>query len=90
MRSRRIPTTDSINELARFWETHELTEFEDQLAEVTEPVFAERREPTLILRLEAEEAEAVTRIAHDRGVERSSLLREWVLQGIEGRKRLDT
>jgi len=34
-----IPQTDSIEELAQFWDTHELTDFEDELEEVTEPVF---------------------------------------------------
>jgi len=34
-----IPKTDSIEELARFWDTHDLTEFEDPLDEVTEPLF---------------------------------------------------
>ncbi len=35
----RLPQTDSIQELARFWDTHDLTNFEDQMEEVTEPVF---------------------------------------------------
>lgn len=39
MSSRKIPQTDSIEELARFCDTHDLTDFEDQLEEVTEPVF---------------------------------------------------
>lgn len=34
-----IPQADSIHELARFWDTHDLTDFEDQLEEVSEPVF---------------------------------------------------
>ena len=34
-----IPQTDSIQELADFWDTHDLTDFEDELEEVTEPVF---------------------------------------------------
>ena len=34
-----IPQTDSIQELARFWDTHDLTDFEDQLEELVEPVF---------------------------------------------------
>ena len=37
MSSRKIPQSDSIEELARFWDTHDLTDFEDQLEEVTEP-----------------------------------------------------
>lgn len=35
----RIPKTDSIQELAAFWDTHDLADFEDELEEVTEPVF---------------------------------------------------
>lgn len=35
----KITHTDSIQELAKFWCTHDLTDFEDQLEEVTEPVF---------------------------------------------------
>lgn len=39
MKPQMIPNTDSIDELARFWDTHDVTEFEDQLEEVTETVF---------------------------------------------------
>ncbi len=35
----KIRQTDSIIELAHFWDTHDLTDFEDQLAEVRESVF---------------------------------------------------
>jgi len=34
-----IPQTDSIEELARFWDSHDLTDYEDQLEEVTEAFF---------------------------------------------------
>ena len=34
-----IPQTDSIQELAHFWDTHDLTDFSDELEEVSEPVF---------------------------------------------------
>ena len=49
-----LPKTDSIEELARFWDTHDLTEFESELEEVEEPVF-ERRVPATIPRSEPEE-----------------------------------
>ena len=39
MRTSKIPQTDSIHELAQFWDTHDLTDFKDQLEEVTEPIF---------------------------------------------------
>lgn len=34
-----IPQTDSIQELAEFWETHDLTEFENQLEGVEKSQF---------------------------------------------------
>jgi len=39
MKKPKMPETDSIRELAEFWDTHDLTDFEDELEEVTEPVF---------------------------------------------------
>lgn len=36
---RELPKTDSVAELAKFWDVHDLTDFEDKLEEVTEPVF---------------------------------------------------
>lgn len=37
--SEKTPQTDSIRELAAFWDSHDLTDYEDQMEEVTEPVF---------------------------------------------------
>ena len=33
------PQINSIQELAQFWDLHDLTDFEDELEEVDEPVF---------------------------------------------------
>ena len=44
-----IPQTDSIQELAHFWDTHDLTDFEDELEEVSVPVF--ERKTMVIVRL---------------------------------------
>jgi len=35
--------TDSIEELAKFWDSHDLTDFEYQLQEVTDPVFERKK-----------------------------------------------
>lgn len=43
MNKKEIPQTDSIQELAHFWDTHDVTDFEDQLEEVKEPVFEQKR-----------------------------------------------
>ena len=39
-----IPSTDDIEELARFWETHDATDFEDEVEEEAEPVFVRKTE----------------------------------------------
>ena len=76
-----IPQTDSIQELADFWDTHDLTDFEDELEEVTEPVFG----PSIFVRLEPEELEIIETRAKSRGVSPANLIREWVLEHIEER-----
>jgi hypothetical protein len=80
MKTPKIPRTDSIEELARFWDTHDLTEFKDELEEVEEPVFERRPETVVSLHLPPQEAAAVKRVAKARGVEEATLLREWVLE----------
>lgn len=83
MKTQRLPQTDSIQELAHFWDTHDLTDFDDELEEVTEPVF----EPVTVipLNLESDEAEAVRRIAEAKGIADTELIRGWVREKIHDR-----
>ena len=80
MKTRKIPRTDSIEQLARFWDSHDLTEFKDELEEVREPVFERRPGKVVSLHLRPKEAAAVKRLAKARGVKEATLLREWVLE----------
>ncbi len=73
-----IPPTDSIQELAHFWDTHDLTDFEDQLEMVESPVF--QREAVVEVHLAAQEAEAIRELAASKGVQSAELIREWVLE----------
>ena len=77
-----LPQTDSIQELAQFWDTHDLTDFEDEMEELSEPVFA----PRIAIRLDLElnEAEAVRKIADTKGVAEAELIRRWVREKIGG------
>jgi hypothetical protein len=61
MKNKNLPQTDSIKELARFWDTHDLTAFEDELTEEKESVFV--RETAVTIHLQPEEAETVKRLA---------------------------
>jgi CopG antitoxin of type II toxin-antitoxin system len=80
MKKSKLPKIDSIQELAEFWDTHDSTDFDDELAEVAEPVFV-RRTP-IEINLGPREAKAVQQMAEAKGVSREELIRVWVLQQI--------
>ena len=84
MKSLRVPRTDSIEELARFWDSHDLTDFEEELEEATTPAFERKPETVIPLHLHLGELEALRRVAQARGIEEAALLREWVLEKLHG------
>lgn len=77
-----IPQSDSIQELAQFWDTHDLTDFEDELEEVTEPVF--ERRAMVKIPLQPDEMKALKELAESKGVACADLIRQWVLERIQG------
>ena len=83
MKKSRLPKTDSVKKLAEFWDSHDLTDFKDELEEVTEPVFV--RSNVIKVPLEAREAEAVERMANAKGVSPEELVRAWVVQKVARR-----
>ena len=78
----KIPDTDSIEELAHFWDTHDLTDFEDQLEEVTKPIF-ERNIETVTIMLPQQEFKTVKKIAKSQGTSYTDLIRGWVREKIQ-------
>ncbi len=80
MKTRPLPRMDSVREMARFWDCHDLTDFEEHLEEITEPVFEPRN--IIPLCLEPAEAQAVHRLARTQGVPDAELIRGWVREKI--------
>ncbi len=78
MKDKKIPQTDSIEELAQFWGLHDLTDFEDELEEVDEPVF----QHTGTIPLTPEDASVVNTLAKARGVSSRVLIQEWIAESI--------
>jgi predicted DNA binding CopG/RHH family protein len=78
MNSQKIPQFDSIQEMAQFWDTHDLTDFTDELEEVAEPVF--ERKKAIQVRLEPQEAQAVQQIAQSTGMDSADLIRQWIIE----------
>ena len=82
MNKLKIPQTDSIEELAKFWDTHDLTDFEDELEEVPETVFERKEESIVTIHLQPKEVQEVDRLAKSQGMEKTALIRQWVLERI--------
>ena len=74
------PSTDSIEALADFWDSHDLTDFEDGLEEVSEPVFMRQVDPVVPLELPDKELAAIKRIAQEQHTDYTTLMRDWVLE----------
>jgi len=78
MKKPKIPQADSIQDLAEFWDTHDLTDFEEELDDVAEPAF--QRGNAIKLHLQPREANALQQMAQAKGVSQEQLIRSWVLQ----------
>ena len=80
MKKSKMPGTDSIRKLAEFWDNHDVTDFEDELEEVSESVFV--RGAAIKVPLESREVKAVEKLAKAKGVSREELVRGWVLNNL--------
>jgi hypothetical protein len=81
MSTHKIPQTDSVQELAAFWDAHDLTDFESELQEVSEPVF--ERETEVRIHLPSKQAETLRNLAKSQGVDSAALIRAWVLERVQ-------
>ena len=84
MNPQRFPKTDSIQELAQFFDTHDMADFDDQFEDVEEPLFELRVRNEITLHLSDDQAKAVRDMAQSRGVPETELVRGWVLERIRG------
>jgi hypothetical protein len=83
MRRQMLPASDSIEKLAKFWETHDLTDFEEELQEVGEPVFVRPTSTSLTIDLKPIEAQRLKRIARSRRVKEATLVRQWIIDRLQ-------
>lgn len=71
----------TYKEEAHFWDTHSVTDFEDETEEV-EIIFDlnKLKEETLVLRLQKNLKDKLTKVAKDKGINTSSLIRMWLTE----------
>ena len=77
----RIPEFRNIAEEAEFWDTHDFTEFLDELTPVKLKVnLSVPKEETLTVRLQPQLKIRLTRVAEEMGVQTSTLARMWLVE----------
>jgi len=82
MKKQIIPEFDSIEEMAKFWDTHDLTDFEDQLVEVKGVFYRPSKPKNLSVSLKPNELKALQKIAKKKGMDSLTLIRRWILERI--------
>jgi hypothetical protein len=75
MKKSTLPETDSIAELAAYWDTHDLTDHEDELEEVANPF---ETQTVIQISLDAAQTASAQRIADLRGMTLPTLIELWV------------
>ena len=78
-----IPGFKTIDEMAGFWDSHDITEFEDQLIEVKEPLFEKMKSRIISVKLDSKQYEKLKKIAHQKKLNTLSLVSQWVTRQIE-------
>lgn len=80
----RVPDFKSLEEEAKFWDTHSFTDFEDELEDV-EIVFdlKKPKNKTLIVRLHEDIKDKMSKIAQRRGLNVSTLARMWLIEKLQ-------
>lgn len=82
MKKVKVPRTDSIKELAKFFETHDTTEIEDEVHEVTGPICIPRN--SILVHLEPRQTAAVKKLAKAEGISEEQLVHRWILRHLGG------
>ena len=77
----RIPKFKTYEEAAEFWDTHEFTEFKDELKDV-DIVFElnKPRTESLVLRVQKNIKEKLEKVARSKGLNISTLARMWLME----------
>jgi predicted DNA binding CopG/RHH family protein len=79
----KLPKTDSIQELAEFWQSNDVTDAEE-LVEVASP-FSRGVGGSVAVPLSQAELQALRKLAAAKGVPEASLIHEWVSERLAKR-----
>ena len=78
----RIPEFASIEEEAKFWDTHSTADYEDEFKPVRVR-FGKRLSSGVTIRLDPDTLERLRAIAQEQGIGPTTLIRMWVLERLK-------
>jgi predicted DNA binding CopG/RHH family protein len=78
----RIPEFASREEEAQFWDTHDVTDYWDELKPV-QVRFAKNLSTGITIRLNPETLRKVRRLAQEKGIGPSVMIRMWVMERLK-------
>ncbi len=75
----KIPKFANREEEAKFWETHSIADFTDELKPV-KVHFAKKLSEGITIRFDQQTLSKIRKIAHDKGIGPTTLARMWILE----------
>lgn len=80
----KIPEFKTLEKEANFWDTHDITDFEDETEDV-DIVFElnKPRDKTLIVRLQKDFKDQLEKVARSKGLNVSTLARMWLIEKLQ-------
>jgi predicted DNA binding CopG/RHH family protein len=78
----RIPDFKNYEEEAKWWETHNLADYQDEF-EIVEAEFDKNLSHGLTIRLDPETLNKVRSLAKKKGIGPTTLIRMWILEDLE-------
>lgn len=80
----KIPEFKTLEEEAKFWDTHSFADYWDELEDVDIVVELEKpRDETIVLRVQKQVKDKLDRFARSLGLNLSTLVRMWIMEKLQ-------
>jgi hypothetical protein len=83
-----VPEFTTLEDMTQFWNTHNITDFEESLVEVTESIFDLKGNRVITIMLDEEHYRLLNRIAEHAHLNATALVNEWIIEMIEENKNI--
>lgn len=83
--SKKLPDFSKMSDkqIAEFWDTHDVTEYWDQLKPVKEPFIDKRPKKAISMRFDEDTLQKLKIIAESKGIGYQTLIRMWIKERLK-------